>query len=481
MRKLLVVLFILAFVTFTQAGWNHAETLFDFANDDSMLVGGTGAISGEWAKSTDPHGVVIDAEGKIWVAMHSGYGPDQTGSPDFMGFNHSSSVMAMDTCHYKPLYCFNADGTPASFSPITMFTFPDGSKDTLYAESVANGSGKGIGLDNDGNILYTAFSTVYLINYQTGAGIARFIPSSLGSMTEACQDDDGFIYVGYVVPSGRPIYLLDDALELIGNAVDSTYQITRSLLVKTGTSVTTIYNGTTWSGNGIMTWESADPEFDAFVAVDTIGNVAEYVVGDTTYLDVKMWSSSIDWTPDGNILVGALRASWAGPMGSHWWIFDPANDEYLESFGTPVDDEYGNAPQGYYLAGGVNGPRGAQFTDANTVYTIDFYLRTLDKWTWTESSVDNDVIVLDKFVLKQNYPNPFNPTTTIPFSIKNDGLVKLIVYDMLGHEVVTLVDKKMNPGSYKFDFDASGYATGMYVYRLTVDGKQMAKKMLYIK
>ncbi|MBU4445157.1 T9SS type A sorting domain-containing protein, partial [bacterium] len=177
----------------------------------------------------------------------------------------------------------------------------------------------------------------------------------------------------------------------------------------------------------------------------------------------------------------ALRQSWGGPMGSQWWIFDPVNDEYLESFGTPVDDEYGNLPWGYHLAGGVNGPRGGFFTDANTVYTVDFYLNTLDKWTWTESSVDNDVVVLDKFTLKQNYPNPFNPTTTIPFSIENDGLVKLIVYDILGHEVATLVDKKMNPGSYKFDFDASGYATGMYVYRLTVDGKQMAKKMLYIK
>ena len=474
MRKLLVILFVLAFVTLTQAGWNHAETVFSFSNDDSTLVGGVGTVSGERWKSTDPHGVVIDAEGKIWVAMHSGYGPDQTGSIDF-------SNAAGDTLHYKPLYCFNADGTPASFSPITMFTFPDGSKDTLYGESVANGSGKGIGLDNDGNILYTAFSTVYLINYQTGAGLARFIPSSLGSMTEACQDANGFIYVGYVVPSGRPIYLLDDALELIGNAVDTTNQITRSLLVKTGTSVTTIYNGTTWSGAGIMTWESADPEFEAFVPADTIGNVAEYVVGDTTYLDVKMWSSSIDWTPDGNILVGALRSSWAGPMGSQWWIFDPENDEYLEHFGVPAADENANAPDGFYLAGGVNGPRGGQFTDANTVYTIDFYLRTLDKWTWTASSVENDVVVLDKFALKQNFPNPFNPTTVIPFVIEKDADVKLTVYDMLGNEVQTLVNNRVSRGSHQIRFDASNMATGVYIYRLETEGQTLSKKMMFIK
>ena len=468
MRKLLVVLFVLALVTFTQAGWNHAETVFDFANDDSTLVGSIGAISGEWSKSADPHGTVIDADGKIWVAMHG-------------GTNGEFGTAGVDTFNYKPLYCFNADGTPASFSPITMFEFPDGTKDTLYAESVANGSGKGIGLDNDGNILYTAYSTVYLINYATGAGIARYIPSSLGSMTEACQDDNGNIYVGYVVPSGRPIYMLNDALGEIGNAVDTTKQITRSLLVKTGTSVTTIYNGTTWSGNGVMTWESADPEFELFVAADTLGNLAEYTVGDTTYLDVKMWSSSIDWTPDGNILVGALRASWCGPLGSKWWILDPANDEYLESFGTPVDDEYGNAPQGYYLAGGVNGPRGAQFTDANTVYTIDFYLRTLDKWTWAENYVENDVVMLDKFALKQNFPNPFNPTTMIPFSIEKDADVRLTVYDMLGNEVQTLVNSRVNRGSHQIRFDASNMATGVYIYRLETEGQTLSRKMMFMK
>lgn len=473
MKKLLVVLFVLAFVTFTQAGWNHAETVFNFANDDSMLVGGTGSISGEWAKSSDPHGVVIDAEGKIWIAMHSGYGPNQSGSPEFM--------IGADTCHYKPLYCFNSDGTPASFSPITMLEFPDGSKDTLYAESVANGSGKGISLDMDGNVLYTAYSTVYLINYQTGAGIARFIPSSLGSMTEAVQDPvNGYIYVGYVVPSGRPIYMLDGDLVLIGNAVDTTNQITRSLAVKTVGGVTTLYNGTTWSGNGVMSWESADPEFEAFVPVDTLGNLAEYTVGDTTYLDVKMWSSSLDWTPDGNLLVGALRQSWAGPLGSQWWIFDPVNDEYLEHFGIPVDDENANAPDGFYLAGGVNGPRGGFFTDANTVYTIDFYLRTLDKWTWT-AAIDNDVVVLDKFALKQNYPNPFNPTTVIPFILEKSSIVRLTIYDMLGREIETLLDNKMNPGNYKINFDATELASGTYVYRLDVDGQTVSKKMLYVK
>jgi len=473
MRKLLVAMLILTCVVMTQAGWNYAETVLNFANDDSVKIGGTGAVSGDWFRQSNPHGVVVDAEGKFWVAFHSGYGPDQSGSPEFM--------VGEDTCHYKPLYVFNADGTPASFSPITVLEFPDGVLDTLYAESYANGSGKGISLDNDGNILYSAWSTVYLINYQTGAGIARFIPSSLGSITEAVQDDAGFIYVGYVVPSGRPIYLLDESLERIGNAVDSTFQITRSLCVKTGTDVTRLYNGTTWNGNGVMVWESENPEFEEFAPVDTIGNLAEYTVGDTTYTNVKLWSSSLDWTPDGNLLVGSLRQSWAGPLGSQWWIMDPVTGEYYDNFGVPVDDEIGNSPWGHHVPGGANGPRGGFFTDATTLYTVDFYLATLDKWTWEESAVDNDVVVVDKFSLKQNFPNPFNPVTTIQYSIAKDADVKLTVYDMLGKEVQTLVNSRVTSGNYQVQFDASNLATGVYIYRLETEGQTLSKKMMFLK
>jgi len=68
--------------------------------------------------------------------------------------------------------------------------------------------------------------------------------------------------------------------------------------------------------------------------------------------------------------------------------------------------------------------------------------------------------------LSQNYPNPFNPTTEINFSIMKPGHVTLIVYDLLGRKVMTLVDKEMQAGTYKARFDASNLASGVYVYRI---------------
>ncbi|HJY63906.1 MAG TPA: T9SS type A sorting domain-containing protein [Ignavibacteria bacterium] len=83
--------------------------------------------------------------------------------------------------------------------------------------------------------------------------------------------------------------------------------------------------------------------------------------------------------------------------------------------------------------------------------------------------------------LSQNYPNPFNPTTNIKFAIPYAGLVKLVVYDILGREVTTLVNQVLNAGKYIADFDASSISSGLYFYTLKTDNFTETKKMLLIK
>ncbi|MCO6474276.1 MAG: T9SS type A sorting domain-containing protein [Melioribacteraceae bacterium] len=76
--------------------------------------------------------------------------------------------------------------------------------------------------------------------------------------------------------------------------------------------------------------------------------------------------------------------------------------------------------------------------------------------------------------LSQNYPNPFNPATTIKYEIPKEGIVSLKVYDILGREVTTLVNKHQNIGRYEVKFDASSLSTGVYIYRLTVSDPSAA-------
>ena len=89
--------------------------------------------------------------------------------------------------------------------------------------------------------------------------------------------------------------------------------------------------------------------------------------------------------------------------------------------------------------------------------------------------------VPSSFSLYQNYPNPFNPTTNIRFEIPKNGFVKLVVFDMLGREVETLVNEKQSAGTYEATFNASRYPSGVYFYRLKTEGFSDTKKMMLIK
>jgi photosystem II stability/assembly factor-like uncharacterized protein len=86
------------------------------------------------------------------------------------------------------------------------------------------------------------------------------------------------------------------------------------------------------------------------------------------------------------------------------------------------------------------------------------------------------------YSLGQNYPNPFNPTTTIPFSIMKFGNVRLIIYDVIGREIATILDRPLNAGSYSAAFDGSNFSSGVYYYRLTIDRNvNEIKKMVMVK
>ena len=90
--------------------------------------------------------------------------------------------------------------------------------------------------------------------------------------------------------------------------------------------------------------------------------------------------------------------------------------------------------------------------------------------------------VPERFMLFQNYPNPFNPTTNIKYQIAKNSNVSLKVYDILGKEVITLVNEKLQPGTYSTDWDATNYPSGVYFYQLIADGNVIdTKKMILLK
>lgn len=97
------------------------------------------------------------------------------------------------------------------------------------------------------------------------------------------------------------------------------------------------------------------------------------------------------------------------------------------------------------------------------------------------TDINNEYQLLNSYKLFNNYPNPFNPSTKINYQIPELGYVTLKVFDVLGNEVVTLVDKYKTVGRYEVEFDARRFASGIYFYKMQAGHYTEVKKMILIK
>jgi hypothetical protein len=119
--------------------------------------------------------------------------------------------------------------------------------------------------------------------------------------------------------------------------------------------------------------------------------------------------------------------------------------------------------------------------DTNFIYVTDVWANVLD---W-----DNPVNIIKNIIpqnpsvykLSQNYPNPFNPTTTINYELPITNYVHLSVYNLVGQKVATLVSERKQAGHHQVEWDASGFASGVYYYRIQAGEFVDFKKMILIK
>lgn len=99
----------------------------------------------------------------------------------------------------------------------------------------------------------------------------------------------------------------------------------------------------------------------------------------------------------------------------------------------------------------------------------------------TPTGVEEENEMPTDFRLNQNYPNPFNPSTTISFSLPQNENVSLIVYDIHGQQVQTLISKYLPRGNYSLKFDGTGLSSGIYFYRIQTEQFIKVKKMILTK
>jgi hypothetical protein len=119
--------------------------------------------------------------------------------------------------------------------------------------------------------------------------------------------------------------------------------------------------------------------------------------------------------------------------------------------------------------------------DSAVTWSMSSPILELARWSVVIGIQGISTEIPQVYRLYQNYPNPFNPATTINFDIIKAGNVKIVLYDVLGREVKTIVDEYTEPGKFKVVFSADNLASGLYFYKITANEFTDIKKMLIIK
>ncbi|MEM6336709.1 MAG: T9SS type A sorting domain-containing protein [Bacteroidota bacterium] len=455
-RIVLVALVALALPAMTMAQWTFEG---NFPADSTVAVDG-GGLGG--------HGIAVDPDGKVW--WHAFAATD------------SVQVEELDNGFFpiREIYVWNADGTPADFSPLQFLDFPDGSRDTLGGTVITdeNGdkawdgrSGRGLRADAEGNILAAQFNTLYKIDYQTGEGIAKYTYQS--SLRQPATDDAGNVYIGPVLP-GLPIEILDSDLNFVETAVPASSNFSRSL---EATADGLVIFATDYENPYTIVYQRAD-EFSPF---DSVGVVFE-----------GFQAESITFNPaTGNVWVSS-----GNPLNSNLVDLDRFTLNTWYEFDTQAVLDYANglAEEPPFLnlftweTDGFEGrPRGLAFSpDGMTAYVTQFsqpfpHIQQFMAAEFTGVERDEAAGIPTTISLEANYPNPFNPTTTIEFGVDVAGPATLKVFDMLGREVATLLDEAISAGSYTATFEASSLPSGTYFYTLSANGQSVTKSMVLMK
>lgn len=208
---------------------------------------------------------------------------------------------------------------------------------------------------------------------------------------------------------------------------------------------------------------------------------SEFYFSNLYYVLNKEFADSLVETDNVNFRVELVRVNDGQVVG----VFDNINYDRnnLDKYSNiSYEVDCSGIQQGeYYLrlvttVEGSSSPQGTSFALANIMNETS----NLGKRNFTKVNFTGNELPVT-YELFQNYPNPFNPSTTIRYQVPEDGVVSLRIYDILGKEVKTLVNEQKTVGKYEISFDASGFASGVYIYRIQVNDFVSVKKMMLLK
>ncbi len=225
-------------------------------------------------------------------------------------------------------------------------------------------------------------------------------------------------------------------------------------------------NPTTFWASGAHT--NANAEEWIYIDLGSVGNVTKVVLIPRS-APINGVSTILSFPEDFRIQYSLDASTWTDVAGQSYTNYPiPSNiDGEVFTFSAPVNCRYIRV-----IATKL------RVDDSGTNYY--FQLAELHVYS-TVTAVESDKEIVKDYSLSQNYPNPFNPSTRINFNLPKSGMTRLVIYNILGQKVATLINQNLNAGQHSVVFNADNLPSGIYLYTLSSGNFMVTKKMILLK
>ncbi len=374
----------------------------------------------------------------------------------------------------------------------------------LYTVTTSNGKIRTAKISTDGTLLWTYdYTSTFSYTGDGGNSIAVDTSSNIYATGYVATPEPAGITIKY---HELPVYTVSGTIRYQDNQQLVTSGYVKALKFNYSTGIITTLDSAQIQSNGSYILTHVPQDTVDVMAFENDEEELSFVP--TYYISTIYWENSVKIYPTGNLTnidIGVFRINSPAPGPYHVGgsIFCSGETDLGTLKDAIIYAKSGNLFKGYSvsLSGGaycidslssanyeIICNRMGYYSSIRPIQITNYSMDTID-FTLSNLIVkieDPANIIPEKFALYQNYPNPFNPATKIKFSVPADGKgqkadVKLIIYNPLGQQISVLVNHQLLPGVYETEWDASGYSSGIYFYKLVSEDYSETRKMVLIK
>jgi len=356
---------------------------------------------------------------------------------------------------------------------------------TINAPCVVTGDVGGTSVTGDGTVNGTIYENDVTVTTALGDLAAAITDASGRSTDSSLAVELGGLTLGRGVYAGPGTFGITGTLTLTGTATDVFIFKTTSTLI-TGTACVVELTGGAVATN--VFWQvgssaTIDGDFKGIILASTA------ITQNTGTIDGRALARDGGVTVSGTSVLPVQLTAFTATANQMNAVLHWSTATELNNYGFEIERRQNGpwANVGFVPGAGTSSaPREYSYTDNDLApgrYMYRIKQVDMDGMFSYYGAAEVEIGLAEKkFELGSNYPNPFNPSTTIRFTLANDGATLLRVYNMLGQSVMTLFDGNAEAGKmYQVTFDASGLPSGFYVAHLQFGNNQMIRKMLLMR